>query len=527
MSPESQHASSDYDVKAYELPQGAIFLPQCDNAYFFVSDKCHLAFNVRALLHPYTSPQEHLELILKVNLQHKCVTASRFGGTVALATGNHLYVVDSSGSLYEKKFKKRSLYVYMLNEHDLLRVVICRHRKALQVVLGEHTSTLELYTGQCSFEVIFASMVDTNMFCMVYVNSSKAVRIVLIAILDGHLSLVRNDCFCEAQSAKMFRALRNKNLYLIEYDGKRSILTYDTLHCSMVLVKHLTFVPSEGATLMLLDANQVLQCSVDRGSLRLVCSDLSKKHHSESAISFGGKKAKIISVKSRGQDISLLLMSDENRVSLVQCRLPDPCIDIFCDNTQLLKKSEGELTELIRKGTIPINSQLVDHICHKKLKTCAIECLQSSYISETHAVRLVISDMTLLKVLIEHTKGDQHGMVEAIRQQVSTTKCAEMIQQLLEMLDNLDIFATRQLHCYKRIIALLNILMDAMLFELHEAKLLKQEWIDRLQALTQHCKTENHNLQSFLSFTNSLLKRRVGKEENDKSSLIVVLPFTV
>ncbi|ORM40138.1 uncharacterized protein BXIN_1153 [Babesia sp. Xinjiang] len=507
----SQHQSADYELKACVLPPGAAFFADGGGAYFFVSDKCHYAFD------------DHLECILKVNLKHICHVGSRFGHALALAASNSLYYVDTADTVQVKKSKKRILHVHMLSVSDVLQVSICRTRKMLQLVLGGHTLGLESYSGRCNYRIIFASLVYNNVFCLSYVDEGGNVKIALIAIGKDRMTLIRKDCFRQAQNAKMSRALGTENLFLIECDGERSVLSYDQSHCSMVLMKQLSLKTE--ASVRLVDEERILQFVLVPRALRIICDGATADDHVEYTIPLDGDHCEILSVKRLDQAIAVLINVDGKGVVLCRFRLPCSTSHSILDN-DMLTKTEEELSTLIRSGKIPINSQLVDHIMANNLESCAVECLKSLYIPEEQAVRIITKDTSLLKELIEHTKGDQQEIMSAIRQHVSKEKCAEIIQQLLDMLDRIEMFGSQQVHCYKRIIAFMNILMDAMLFNMHEAGALKDEWIDKLKALVKHCHTESHNLQSLLSFTNSLLKRRVNKEENDKSSLIVVLPIS-
>ncbi|EDO07993.1 hypothetical protein BBOV_III004300 [Babesia bovis T2Bo] len=515
MAQESQDLGSDYDIKECELPADSVFLGHGGSGYFFCSGKSYLAFS------------DHLELLSKVDLKHRCLVGYRFDRTLALAASNSLYLIDPSGTLSERKFKKRLIHVHLLDESTLLLVVICRNRKALQVVLGEHDLRLESYKGQCQSDIIFAAFVDDFVFCLAYVHDNSEVKIALIAINDGRPTLIRHQCFRQAKKASMSRAIGSSNAFMLECDGDRSVLRYDYLHKAMVLVRHFKFSPSKEAVLCLMDEDHVVQFMAGKAGLHVTCDGIFTEAHSEWLMPYGEKHGSVLSVTATNREVSVLIRAGDTKAVIVQFTLGERPLEIFVGNKSMLKKSQDELRELIQQGKIPINSELVDHIMRKKMRSCAVECLQSVYIPESQAISLVMKDMSLLSVFIEHTRGDQNGLVKAIRNQLPVEMCGEIIERLLQMLDDIGSVGTQQLHCYKRVVAFLNIFMDAMLFEMHEAKLLKQEWIDRLQGLVKHCNTENHNLQSLLSFTNSLLKKRNVKEDGDNSSLIVVQPITV
>ncbi|GBE59220.1 GTP binding protein, putative [Babesia ovata] len=516
MAPESQHGGFEYDLKSCTLPEGAQFIARSGGAYFFSSDKCQHAYN------------EQLKCVRKFDFQYRCRMASTYDKALALAARNRLYTVDKAGAVKELKMSKRLLHVHMMGEDELLHVLICRTRKMLQLQIGERTLSLEAYTGKCDCEVIFADFVDTGVFCLAYVNEGTDVKIALVAVRNGRLTLLRNDLFRQAKSAKMTRAIGSNKLFLIGCDGKWSVLTYDRLYCAMVLVRHLNIAPGSTTTLRLLGQERVMEFEAADHSMRIVYHGITDSSRVEKKIPLEAECKEILTVNEVGKRVAVLLRAGESGLMLIHFKPPiSTRVSILFDNKLMVQKPEEELSELIRTGKVTINTQLVDHIMRNKLESCAIECLKSIYIPEKEAVRIIVEDTELLKVLIQHTKGDQNEMIAAIRKQVSEEKCAEIVEKLFYMLDNIDMFGDQQIHCYKRIIAFMNILLDAKLFQMQEAQKLNPEWIDKLQQLVQHCTTENHNLLSLLSFTASLLKSRGKKQKTDKSSLIVSLPISV
>ncbi|GIX61633.1 RecQ family ATP-dependent DNA helicase [Babesia caballi] len=512
----SQGVGIEYDVKSTQLPEEAELLGRSGAAYIFAAENGHYVLN------------EQLESARKIELQHKCFLVSTFGKALALAARNRLYVVDEGGVVQERKTKKRFIHIQMINEKDVLQVLICRSRKMLHVQLGDNVLALEAYGGQCDCEVLFGDFVEPNVFCLAYRNEGKDVTIALIAVMSGQVSLIRKDRFREAKNAKMSRALACENAFLMDCDGELSVLSYDPLYCSVVLVRRLAVVPESSAMVRLVDHERLVEVRSSETSLRVVYHTYGTEDRAEATLPLEKDAWEILAVDGAGHDIAVLLKGSGNKVVLLQFKsmsAKGECI--LFDNKVMVQKPKEELSSLIRMGKVTINSQLVDHIMENKLESCAIECLKSIYIPEKEAVRIIVKDTALLKVLIRHTKGDHHEMISAVRQQVSKKKCAELIEMLLHMIDNIDMFGSEQMHCYKRIVAFTNILLDAKILKMQEADMLKQEWIDRLKHLVQHCTTENHNLQSLLSFTTSLLKTRGNRNKSDKSSLIVSLPISV
>ncbi|CDR97172.1 hypothetical protein, conserved [Babesia bigemina] len=516
MAPGSQHHGVEYAMKSDALPEGAQFIARSGGEYFFSNDKIQLAFN------------EQLKCVREFEFQYRCRMASTYDKALALAARNRLYLVDQAGAVKELKMSKRLLHVHMMGEQELLHVLICRTRKMLQLQIGERTLSLEVYVGKCDCEILFADFVDEGVFCLTYVNEGKDVKIALVAVRNGHLTLLRNDLFRQAKTGKMTRAIGSDKHFLIGCDGKWSVLKYYRLYCAMVLVRHLNIALGSTTTLRLLGQERVMEVEAADHSMKVVYHNVVKGERVEKKIPLQSDCSEILTVDGVGKRVAVLLRAGESGLVLVHFKPPiSSRVPVLFNNKLEVHRPEEELSMLIRTGKVAINTQLVDHIMKNKLESCAIECLRSIYIPEKEAVKIIVENTELLKVLIQHTKGDQNEMIAAIRKQVSEEKCAEIVEKLFYMLDNIDMFGDHQIHCYKRIIAFMNILLDAKLFHMQKADKLKPEWVTRLQELVEPCSEENHNLQSLLSFTASLLKSRGKKQKCEKSSLIVSLPISV
>lgn len=512
----SNRIGVEYDLKSRELPEGAEFVAYSGGAYFFATEQCHYAFD------------EHLDCTQQISVPQRCKMASRYGHAVALAVRNRLYHVDKSGSISEKRLKKRLLEVCLVNQNDCLQVLICRDRKAMMVQIGEQTLIIEVYTGKCDCEVLFADFVDRNIFCLVYRNEGIDVKIAFIGIGVGNMILLRKDLFKHARIAKMSRAVGCSNAFLLRCDDTLNILRYDPLYCVLALVTHLNLKREPRGEVMLLDQERMLRLYSENGVLRAGFCSINVAENVEVSIPVGGNAKEILAVNGLDKEVGVLLNLDHKKVALIHLKPPSISEEpLLFDNKLNVDRPSDELCELIRTGKVVLNSKLIDHVMENNLHSCAVECLKSIYIPEKEAIRIIVKDTSLLKVLIQHTKGDEHEMIMAIRHHASSHKCAEIIDLLFDMLDNIEDFGTDHMHCYKRIIAFINLLLDAKIFHLQENNMVKQQWLDRLQALVKHCTAENHNLQSLLSFTNSLLKSRKTKQKNDQNALVVSLPISV
>ncbi|KAK1444793.1 hypothetical protein BgAZ_106990 [Babesia gibsoni] len=516
MVPKAHRIGIEYDLKSKELPEGAEFVAYSGGAYFFSTEQCHYALD------------EHLDCIQQISTLCRCRMVSRYEQAVALAARSRLYQVDLSGSISERKLKKRLLQICMVNHNDCLQVLICRDRRAMMVQLGEHSLILEVYNGKCDCDVLLADFVGRSVFCLVYRNEGVDVRIAMIGICNGYMTLLRNDLFRKAKTAKMSRAVGCNDTFLLTCDDTMSILRFDPLYCVLVLLRQLPVNVEPNCEIRLLDQDRILKVYAKENIVRAVFCILSYPENVEVSIPVDGKSKEIIAINNLGKEVGVLLKADAKNVSLLQFIPPKHSEElILFDNKLNVDRPTDELCGLICSGKVALNSQLVDYIMDNNLLPCAIECLKSIYIPEREAIRIIARDTKLLRVLIQHTKGDEHEMIMAIRHQMSIEKCAEIIEALLDMLDNIEEFGEHQMHCYKRIIGFINLLLDAKSFNLQESNMMKKEWIERLQALVKHCTADNYNLQSLLSFTTSLLKSRKSKQKTDQNSLVVSFPISV
>lgn len=224
---------------------------------------------------------------------------SRFDQAAILAVRNRLYYVDPSGAISDHKLKKRLLYVRMVKEREYLQVVICRDRKVLQVQLGEQAFALEMYNGKCDCEVLFADfvdLVDRDIFCLTYLNEGSHVKIALIGLGNGRITLLRNDVFCQAKMAKMSRAVGCDRLFLLRCDNVLNVVRYDPIYCLVALVRQLNIKDDSCSSIRLVDHERMVKLYAEKDNVRAVFCGVTVPDMVEVSIPVGGKATEILAV---------------------------------------------------------------------------------------------------------------------------------------------------------------------------------------------------------------------------------------
>uniref|UniRef100_A0A3B0MPK4 Uncharacterized protein n=1 Tax=Theileria annulata TaxID=5874 RepID=A0A3B0MPK4_THEAN len=508
-----------------------------DSTYLSQNDKYFCIKNKSQLLEA-----NECGIVNSYSLPEQCESIRRSNGEVHFSSRNKLFKLLQSETFGEKKFRERILDFLPLHSKYPLLVLICKKMKQLQLRVKKKVIVLEQYNDRCDSKVIYLDFFyETNHNTSVDISGSRSknieempvknksavicvyktesvVKYCLVGLEGNDMKLLKHDFLTEDIGVRVTKALLSEDLLAIfndcflvlskDKDSQDYPFSQNIPLPSLSKKYTLFFKKCELVRLV----NDYIVCTVSilENKLNFNFYELySETHFHTFTLKLDYNVKHIHSMMYDDGMYKILIQSEELKFLVVSFygELPTETISYY-DHYKTFPEPI-ELEALIDSSEVVITNKLVDYIINNNLRTCAKKILKCIHLPEIGAVKLVKSDISLLDDFLLYTTGSDNEFKRAFKSEIDGGTFKVMLSNLLDKITEREL--ERETKDVKKVIKIINALLDAKVME---QKDFDEEMIKRLQELVDGCQKEHLDLQSLLSYTNTLLDNKFKYNTN-------------
>ncbi|BAM39948.1 conserved hypothetical protein [Theileria orientalis strain Shintoku] len=474
------------------------------------------------------------------NLPENCNLIHKKEDDIYFSSRNVLYKLIADNKYGQKKLRERIIGFLPLGSEYPLLALICKTLKCFKLQINNNHLILEKYKGRCDASVLYLGLAEESMAVCVY-KTEEVVKYCTIGIEDTNMMLLRKEILSKDVKVKFDSSLY-MNCYLLSSEHGYTVFKLNRLNGSLEpsvatvgrlesklernhtsekvveveeglkykLVKYeLEAVKdTKGPRLVKLINNNIL-CFVRLSKEDLIISfheiNIKGAFKTIKLNTHGLKQTHTDSTRDmqyyRGV-FNVLIESEDSRYSVLSFseEMPTETISYHDPYTQM--PTTKELERLIETSEIVITRKLVDYLISNKAKSCCKKILKCVHIPEADAVRILKNDISLLEDFMLYTRCSESELKRALKSEMDSITFKKILHKLLEMMER---------YYNKRIIKMINVMLDAKVVEVEE---FDENILEGLQNMVEGCQKEQMDLQSLLSFTNTLLDSKIKANTN-------------
>ncbi|UKJ90233.2 hypothetical protein MACJ_001164 [Theileria orientalis] len=485
-----------------------------------------------------------------------------------ISQSDNYFYFRNKCKIYEvnKKLRERIIGFLPLSSEYPLLALICKTLKCFKLQINNNVVILEKYKERCDASILYLGLTEENLAVCVY-KTEEVIKYCTIGVDCTNMILLRKEVLSTDVNIKFDSSLY-MNCYLLLSEHGYTVFKLNRLNCSLepmiasvgrldsklgqnhvsekvvevhdgltyTLVKYerLDSVTGyKGPRLMKLINNHILcfvrlnkddliiafheintngefkTMKVTAHSSQQIHTDLTRDVNTSSTNTTGEstkenevRATKLVSMHYSKGVFNVLIESEDLRYRVLSFteEMPTETISYY-DPYPLMPKTE-ELERLIETSEILITRKLVDYLIANNIKSCCKKILKCVHIPEVDAVRILKNDMSLLEDFMLYTRCSESELKKAFKSEMDSVTFKKILHKLLEMM---------QRYYNKRIIKVINIMLDAKVVRIEE---FDQSILESLQNIVEGCQKEQMDLQSLLSFTNTLLDNKVKADTN-------------
>nr|PVC53056.1 hypothetical protein MACL_00000330 [Theileria orientalis] len=508
------------------------------------------------------------------NLPENCNLIHKKEDDIYFSSRNVLYKLIADNKYGQKKLRERIIGFLPLGSEYPLLALICKTLKCFKLQINNNHLILEKYKGRCDASVLYLGLAEESMAVCVY-KTEEVVKYCTIGIEDTNMMLLRKEILSKDVKVKFDSSLY-MNCYLLSSEHGYTVFKLNRLNGSLEpsvatvgrlesklernhtsekvveveeglkykLVKYeLEAVKdTKGPRLVKLINNNIL-CFVRLSKEDLIISfheiNIKGAFKTIKLNTHGLKQTHTDSTRDmqyyRGV-FNVLIESEDSRYSVLSFseEMPTETISYHDPYTQM--PTTKELERLIETSEIVITRKLVDYLISNKAKSCCKKILKCVHIPEADAVRILKNDISLLEDFMLYTSSESE-LKRALKSEMDSITFKKILHKLLEMMeryynkvssdmkgniyeernaeDEMDVDDSEAVGGVgigiERIIKMINVMLDAKVVEVEE---FDENILEGLQNMVEGCQKEQMDLQSLLSFTNTLLDSKIKANTN-------------
>ncbi|UKK02231.2 hypothetical protein MACK_001587 [Theileria orientalis] len=500
------------------------------------------------------------------NLPEICNHIHKKDEDIYFSSRNVLYKLLGDNKYGQKKLRERIIGFLPLGSDYPLLALICKAVKCFKLQINNNAVILEKYKDRCDASVVYLGLSEENLAVCVY-KTEEVIKYCTIGVDDTNMILLRKEVLSNDVNIKFDSSLY-LNCYLLLSEHGYTVFKLNRLNCSLepviasvsrlesnlglnhkseklvevqdgltyTLVKYerLDSVTGyKGPSLMKLINNHIL-CFVrlDKNDL-LVCfheintngtfktikltthasqqihTDPKRNTNTSSTNTTSGstkenefRAKKVVSMQYSKGVFNVLIESEDSRYSVLSFTEEMPTETISYYDPYTVMPTTEELERLIETSEIVITRKLVDYLISNNIKSCCKKILKCIHIPEVEAVRILKNDISLVEDFMLYTRCSESELKKAFKSEMDSITFKKVLHKLLEMMER---------YYNKSIIKMINIMLDAKVVQIEE---FDENILEGLQNMVEGCQKEQMDLQSLLSFTNTLLDNKIKVDTN-------------
>ncbi|KAK2196987.1 hypothetical protein BdWA1_002237 [Babesia duncani] len=480
-----------YDYKALEVPSNANFISHTGDCYYMNRER-----------HLFTI-QDSTGEVFSRELTQPCTMVSQNGSNVLFANKDGIFSLNADGSINEKSFNSRILKLFLLENGNMLLILICRNKKALQLTLNNCVLVLDTYEGKCNIQILHAELwCNKLLLCCYKINSE--VKYAIVGFSSGQFVLLRHDLLASGEVATFQKALDGSRTFLLSVDGKSRLVTCCPSACTLIVHANLPIAKANAGNVWLLNESVALVTKLHATDLRVYLSTIvNNSTIATFTVPLDKHPTKVMHVRLKMAQVMLLIQLEDSLVGLVGINIPGNLGRLVLEYNasslgSLQSLDENALATGLKTGKIPVTNQLVAHVMKMRWFECADLCLRSGNVCERDAIRLVNLNSSHLGTFVEHYHGDQRELMEAMKSNLSVQDLGIWMGRLISLFK--DGTPTMQ----RKTSSLMCLLLDAKMPVLEYEREVESDWVKQLILLVSDSLEENFQFSSLLSLCSSL-----------------------